>query len=208
MTMTMKTLETPCFLVAMPQLMDRNFVKAVLLLIEHSSDGAIAFVINRPLVKPLKEFLGEGEFAPISAIPAWQGGPVGTSSGLVLHNQTGDEAHRIHEGIFLSSSPPALKGLCAYAEAYELESPQEKAIFGHERLNSYDCLYPFRFLVGHAGWAPRQLDEEVRQGAWMQLPYDRDLLFNTTWHQMWNAAMDLVGVNPMEIAPVSQNYLN
>lgn len=206
--MTIDCVETPYLLVALPQLTDRNFQKTVLLVVDHNAQGALAFVLNRPSLKSLKDYLPDSEHAFPAGIPSWHGGPVGTTSGLVLHNQPGDEARSIIDGMYLSSSEGALRGLLAYSKAYDAEATAERTLFGHQRLAGYPDLYPFRFLVGYAGWGPRQLDDEIRLGAWMQLPLNRALVFNTTWHSLWGAAMESVGVNPLEIAPISQQYLN
>jgi putative transcriptional regulator len=46
-------------LVASPQLSDPNFLRTVVYLLDHSDNGTLGFVINRPLDVPLRELWGE-----------------------------------------------------------------------------------------------------------------------------------------------------
>jgi putative transcriptional regulator len=55
----------------------------------------------------------------------------------------------------------------------------------------------FRMVLGYAGWAPEQLDQEIRVGAWMPASMDEDVVFGADGNEMWTQAYArLVGVSP------------
>src|SRR5690606_7568032 len=145
---------------------DPNFQKSVILLVEHSSEGAMGFIINRPSPIPIRELIAAQEVRIPDHAPTWVGGPVGTDNGLVLHNQPEDaSASAVLSDMFsITSSTQALQGLADHARAYELAQGEafttEAGPFG-------PCLYPYRFLVGYAGWGPHQLEEELRLRTWL-----------------------------------------
>jgi len=197
-------IKLPSLLVAMPSLTDPNFEKSVLLLAEHNNKGAMGFVINRPSTYSLRDLVEIENIDIPHAIPAWYGGPVGTNSGLILHNQSdfsGDV--ELADGITFSSSPLALRSMveCTKECLAELNKPRNEASA---------CANPlsFRFIVGYAGWAPGQLEEELRLGAWIQIPASHTLLFEVSWKEMWNTAVNSIGVDPISLAPSAQPYLN
>lgn len=194
---------TPSLLIAGPQLQDPNFWHSVVLLLEQNDDGAVGFILNRPADVPLSAILKDEQFDLPESLPAWFAGPVGTDNGLILSNQS----HSDHfdgqtraEGLSISSTKEAMQGLADYAHRSieDFEQAQEH----------YQSLYPYRFLVGYAGWDVSQLDAEIREGWWLQLPLDLSLIFNTPWNHMWDEAIAGLGVAASEFAPTHQDYLN
>ena len=76
----------PSLLVANPILMDPNFLRAVILLVEHNEDGAFGLLLNRPLPLMLDQVCADGGMAyagPDGAL-AWRGGPVEPQRGVLL----------------------------------------------------------------------------------------------------------------------------
>ena len=69
--------EAPCLLVANPILMDPNFLRAVVLLVEHTDDGAFGLLLNRPLPLMLDQVCADGgmDYAGPDGAVAWRGGP-------------------------------------------------------------------------------------------------------------------------------------
>lgn len=178
----------PCLLVGMPSMLDGNFIKAVLLLAEHNSEGAIGFILNRPSTVPLKSMLSLIDRDVPPAIPAWYGGPVDTGTAIILHSRkpaTNDTD--VGQGIFLSTSGRVLDTLLDESAA-TLAELAAGATPGHDSVN------PYRFLVGYAGWSKGQLDDEIRSGAWALHPMDRDLVFNTPWADMWTTVTAKMGL--------------
>ncbi len=191
-------LKLPCLLIATPSLMDPSFQKSVLLMTQHNSDGASGVILNRPLPGNLRDAAFQKRYQNPAYVPIWLGGPVGTHQGLVLHNQGEDLKATVRFGdVRLSTSEEAIEGLIQ-----QVEKEREEG-----RLKG-EILYPFRFIIGSAGWGPKQLETELKAGAWIQKPLDVKLVFDTPWQEMWTKALQDFGIQPMDIAPTQQTYLN
>src|SRR4051794_35720812 len=77
-------LTLPWLLVATPQLVDPNFKRTVVLVLEHGPEGSVGFVLNRPLEAPLAALVQRPDLETPPEIAAWYGGPVDTGTGLAL----------------------------------------------------------------------------------------------------------------------------
>jgi putative transcriptional regulator len=175
----------PTLLLAMPQLRDPNFSRTVVLLCEHSSEGALGFVVNRPTeVRAAEAVSLDPPLKGDSGLRLWTGGPVETHRGfLLLGADPGVEAsERIAEGFHLTASVDVLREL--------LEG--DPTSIGHRR-----C----RLLLGYAGWGPGQLDSELAASAWITAPADPDIVFSTPADSMWETAIRRLGVDPMALTP-------
>lgn len=232
MSSHIKSLGLPCLLVALPKLQDPTFHQTVVLLVEHNADGAMGFVINRPAGVPLREILSHVDLDVPEHIPAWFGGPVNTSNGLVIHrcsdmesgdvDEDDDLVAHIGDEISVSSSLESLQSLVDYAtlnmeagllpgEACTLDgspldgSPLDSSSWGKR---GQDPLYPYRFVVGFAGWDSKQLEEEIQEGVWLQLPMDPELVFYTPWKEIWERALQKVGASVNTIVSQENHYFN
>ena len=206
-------LKTPLLIVALPQLQDPNFRRSVVLIIEHNSSGAMGFIVNRPSQMPVCDLVLLKDIDIPNTIPAWFGGPVGTDNGLVLHSNSGRKEgadsfeSRNFQGRFsVSSSMATLKEMVA-TSSFSFPAGDKEPVATVPRIPSCS-LYPYRFLVGYAGWGPRQLEEEFKLGAWLQVPPSDHLLFNTPWQKMWESAIESIGIDPATFVPVQHSYLN
>jgi putative transcriptional regulator len=173
----------PGLLLAMPQLADPNFSRAVVLMIEHGDQGSFGLVINHP--SPIKatelldslEMIWRGE----SSAVVWAGGPVSPSTGWVLHEPTGTAQPgaggtiEITSTIALSTSPDRLRVIAS--------SPPRNV----------------RLLLGYSGWGPGQLAVEMARGAWLHTAVDEALVFGTPPEDMWSAAIRSLGINPLDL---------
>jgi putative transcriptional regulator len=169
----------PTLLVAMPQLQDPNFVKAVVLLCEHREEGAMGLVINR-CTETLASAIVQLEPPPEedSGIPVWIGGPVDPARGWLLLKEDLGDGIEVSPGLFLSASRDLLRRVM------------------HSRELAGRC----RFLVGYAGWGPRQLDSELAASAWLTVPIEQSLMFDTPCDEMWEVAIRRLGVEPHALA--------
>lgn len=171
----------PGLLIAMPQLVDPNFTRSVVLMIEHTDQGSFGLVINQP--GPIKA----GTLLDSLSIPwrgrdetmVWLGGPVSPETGWVLHEpQGGDDDEgpgttRIGPGIQLSTSADRLRALAARPPAR------------------------MRLLLGYSGWGPGQLAREMAQGSWLHADLDPAIVFAPDPDAMWEAAVKSLGIaNP------------
>lgn len=191
-------LNLPSLLIALPGLMDPQFVKSVVLLIQHNPDGALGFIVNRPLPGAMRDGAFQNRYQIPNHVPVWMGGPIGGNQGLVIHNQGGDIAATSSSGdVRVSSSEEAIEGLVQHMEHVAANGLTRGA-----------PLLPYRFVIGYAGWGAKQLDMELKSGAWYQKPLDERLLFHTPWQEIWPQAIAELGVHPIDIAPNIQSYMN
>lgn len=169
----------PGLLLAMPQLADPNFSRAVVLMIEHSPQGSFGLVINHPSPIKATELLEslEMRWAGEDSAVVWAGGPVSPSTGWVLHEpigiaQPGQGTIAITSSILLSTSPDRLRALA--------NAPPRN----------------IRLLLGYSGWGPGQLEAEMSRGAWLHATADPGIVFDTPADEIWESAMRSLGVNP------------
>lgn len=169
----------PTFLVAMPQLQDPNFHKSVVLLCEHHDTGAMGLVINRDTDTLASEIV---DFDPParadSGLEVSIGGPVDPGRGWLILSEKINDAIEIAPGLYLSASSELLRDL----------------VEG----NRPGCRC--RFLVGYAGWGPKQLDRELADSAWITVPVNRSLLFDTPTDEIWERAIRQLGIDPSALA--------
>ncbi len=166
----------PALLLSMPQLNDPNFQHTVVLLCQHTDEGAWGLVLNRPTGKYAAIAGSETALAGTSSgLEVWVGGPVELERGCLLLGAMPEdgEAVRICEGLFLSGSPALLQQL--------MDAPPRPRT---------------RLFMGYAGWGPDQLEEELRQSAWLISDVDLDLVFDTEPSAMWEAAIRRLGADP------------
>jgi len=173
----------PTLLIAMPQLQDKNFSRSVILLCEHSGNGAIGFVVNRPTdLRAAQAVALDPPVQGDSGLMLWSGGPVEPQRGfLLLGDDPGVEnSEVIAEGFHLTASVDVLRRLLE-------TTPHELA--------RRRC----RLLLGYAGWSPGQLDRELAASAWLSAPPDAELVFGTPAEDMWERAIRSLGVDPMAL---------
>lgn len=165
------------FLIAMPGLADPNFFHTVTYICEHDADGAMGIVINRPLELRLGNILSHMDIQAtpeMVELPVFQGGPVQTERGFVLHEPLGawDATLQVSDQIGVTASQDVLVSIAA----------------GHG---------PKRVLIalGYAGWGAGQLEREMAENAWLSGPATPEVLFDTPVEQRWAAAAALLGVD-------------
>ena len=176
---------TPSLLLAMPQLEDPNFHRAVVLLCRQGEDGALGFIVNRPLGIPAGELLDlDSEEASDLSLTVWEGGPVDQERGWLLCRDEPSEGETLNvcEGIYMSSSQAHLRAV--------LKGAPES--YGPARA---------RLLLGYAGWGPGQLDRELTASSWLTVPVDLKLVFHTPPEMVWERAIRSLGVEPTAISP-------
>jgi len=180
----------PTLLVSMPQLVDPNFSRAVVLLCKHSAKGAFGLVVNRPLVTSGRVVVNLGGTTPsgmhetISTdreLEMWIGGPVEPQRSWMLVNGDPTEeideeeatGMRIADGLYLTTSPDLLRRMLE-------PKPPENA----------------RFVIGYSGWGPGQLEQELEASAWLISDVDPSLIFHTPADRMWETAIRRMGADP------------
>lgn len=178
----LETSLAPGLLLAMPQLDDPNFSRAVVLMIEHNDEGSFGLVINQPSPIRATELLDSLEMSWCGADSAvvWAGGPVSPSTGWVLHAPhasapAGQGTCEVASGIVLSTSPEKLRAIAAAPPAQ------------------------IRLLLGYSGWGPGQLAEEMSRGAWLHTAAVPALVFDTPADAIWDSAIRSLGISPSSL---------
>lgn len=185
----------PCLLLSMPQLQDPNFLKSVILLCDHSAEGAFGLVVNHPSEFVAAEAVQlQPELEAPNDMPLLIGGPVEPQRGWILTSRAPDlpgyESEKrpdgilskeIGAGLHLSASPLLLRRVI---QAHPI--PRRTVV-----------------LAGYAGWGPGQLDEELAQSAWLISPVELDLIFEIPSAVCWEMAMKRLGVDPHFLQPGS-----
>lgn len=169
----------------MPGLPDPNFFKSVILLVDHNARGAFGLIINRPCDLSLASILDENAPYLPPDIGAWYGGPVEPNLGIILKRKKNPAEDEIP--FELLSSNQALQDL---ATVHHLARRSPLADFDQ------------RFIVGSAGWGPKQLDQELKGGSWLELPYSEDLVFRTPSDRLWRDAFASMGIIPDNVIPL------
>ncbi|MFI6641639.1 YqgE/AlgH family protein [Streptomyces sp. NPDC050504] len=155
-------------LVAAPALADPNFIRSVVLLLDHDDEGALGVILNRPGPVGVGDILGS--WAALAGEPGvvFQGGPVSLDSALGVAVIPGDEGpvgwRRIHGAIGL----------------VDLEAPPE--LLG-------GALGALRIFAGYAGWGPGQLEGELADGAWYVVESEPGDVSSPRPEGLWRAVL-------------------
>ena len=171
----------------MPQLVDPNFNRTVVLLCKHNEEGAFGLVMNRPLVTTgpvVVEVRGQAEALEKTTelsereLQVWLGGPVEPQRSWILAGHSEDEDDegrgvRVADGLYLSTSPALLHRLLG-------PTPPART----------------RLIVGYSGWGPGQLEAELEASAWLISDINGNLIFSTPAERMWEAAIRRLGADP------------
>jgi putative transcriptional regulator len=153
-------------LIASPALVDPNFARTVVLIAEHTPDGTMGLVLNRPSGDAVAESVEELDGFVAVGDPVYVGGPVQMEAVMVLAEF--EEPSRAAALVLAD-----VGFLPADADLMELSGRTRRA----------------KVFAGHAGWGPGQLDEELEQGSWIVLDADVDELFSDSPEELWSAAL-------------------
>jgi putative transcriptional regulator len=174
-------------LVATPLLLDPNFERTVVLVLDLNSDGALGVVLNRPSTVPVGEILPD--WSPLAEDPdvLFQGGPVGTDSALAVGAASAADPE---------DEPVGFRRLFDDVGIIDLDTPTEIVGPGLSRL---------RIFAGYAGWGDEQLRDEIRTGSWYVVPSVATDLFAVDPLGLW---MRVLRRQPGELAWVSTRPLD
>ena len=181
------------FLIAMPGLQDEMFSRSVVYVCEHSERGAMGLVINKPGDINMKSLFNKVELSlrreDLANAPVFQGGPVQTERGFVLH-----------EPFFSGADKPADS---VYASTMSIPG-------GLEMTTSKDVLEalstgagPRKVLVslGYAAWGEGQLESELSDNSWLTVAADNRIIFDTPVAQRYDQALKLLGFEAWMLSP-------
>lgn len=170
-------------LIAMPSMEDPRFARTVICLCAHSAEGAMGIVLNKPLeglsFDDLLGQLGLDPIPPQRRIRLVSGGPVEGGRGFVLHSADWETegSLRVSDDVALTASVDILKAIAGGG------GPKQGFL-----------------ALGYAGWGPGQLESEIQQNAWLNVPADQALLFGEQPDQLWRQALGKLHVDPAALS--------
>jgi putative transcriptional regulator len=155
------------FLVATPHQLDPNFVKTVILVVDHHPRGAFGVIVNDArAMRSLLRLGSVGRRFSERFRPAY-GGPV-TGPLMAVHMNESSGERQLLPGVFFSGKRKVVLKLIWQTEQ------------------------PCKVFIGYAGWGPRQLDFEVERGMWRVVPATPEQIFSETddlWERLsWQAS--------------------
>lgn len=160
-------------LVATAEMRDPRFVETVIYMVKHGPEGAMGIVINRPLAKGAIEDLLKGIGAESKGargeIVIHYGGPVSPEAGFILHSDDVlfENSTKINDGIVMTTDASLIEAISRG------KGPRQSLL-----------------AVGYAGWAPGQLEEELKANAWFVISGDKAFIFGKDAEKKWRQAID------------------
>jgi putative transcriptional regulator len=173
-------------LIAMPSMGDDRFVRSVIYMCVHSTEGAMGIVVNQPAAHiSFTDLLVQLEVVPAAeliqlpsragGVQVLKGGPVDTQRGFVLHSNDffiENSTVPIDEGISLTATLDILKAIARG------EGPQSAIL-----------------ALGYAGWAPGQLENEIQHNGWLHCSADAELIFGQDTDGKYERALKKIGID-------------
>jgi putative transcriptional regulator len=166
-------------LVAMPAMGDPRFAKTVIYMCAHSGEGAMGLVVNKQVdalsFPDLLDQLNIENLGIASSYSVHYGGPVESGRGFVLHSldYQQDATITIVDDVGLTATIDILRDMA------ENRGPRQSLL-----------------ALGYAGWGAGQLDDEIHQNAWLNVPSDESLIFDISVDEKWERAITKIGVDP------------
>lgn len=165
-------------LIAMPNLADPCFSHTVTYLCQHNDEGALGIVVNRLAHINLGNILRQLNITPaadnVAQTPVFAGGPVQQDRGFVIHETGGqwDSSIETSNTLSLTASRDILEAIA------KGEGPKQ-----------------FLIALGYAGWGRGQLEHEIAQNAWLNVPFGSEIIFDTPISQRWGTAAQQIGID-------------
>ncbi len=181
-------------LIAMPEIGDERFERAVIYICAHSAEGAMGIIVNRPAGSiDFPELLVQLDIIdemdqirlPHSAesMQIMKGGPVETGRGFVLHSS---------DFFIKNATLPIDDGVCLTATLDILKAIAKGSGPKHAIL-----------ALGYAGWAPGQLETEIQSNGWLHCPADPELIFGDDLDDKYTRALRKIGIDPGMLSSAS-----
>ncbi len=166
-------------LVATPLTKDACFEKAVIYICAHNETGAMGILVNHT-IDDLRytDILSQLGIKPseinFDHYPIYFGGPVESAKGFILHSSDyfKQGTQILNSNISISSTIEILKDIA------QGRGPNKQI-----------------FALGCAGWAPGQIENEIKENAWINIPADERIVFDLNNEEKWQKANDYFGIN-------------
>ncbi|WP_306606419.1 YqgE/AlgH family protein [Azonexus sp.] len=177
---------TDNFLIAMPSLEDPYFSHALVYICEHTENGALGIIVNRPIDMTLAGLFEKIDIKleqeTLANLPVYFGGPVQLDRGFVLHRPLGQwqSTLKVSDEVGLTSSRDVL------ASVGSAGLPSEIIV-----------------SLGYSGWDAGQLEDELAQNSWLTVPARSSILFDLPPEERLPAAMQKLGISFSQLSDVA-----
>ncbi|MCF6767722.1 YqgE/AlgH family protein [Thiotrichales bacterium 19S11-10] len=167
-------------LIAMPELKGIPFESSVIYLMHHDEEGAMGFIINVALSPNLSDLFSQMEIKSKKSSSTllnqklMLGGPIQQEHGYILHTKSEiifDAIKQLNDNLFLTTSKDILENLD------QKDSPKKLLI-----------------TLGYTSWGPGQLEEELKENAWLIAPFSEEIIFDLPLENRWQAALESIGI--------------
>lgn len=171
------------FLIAMPTLEDPLFKRSVIYICEHTDEGAMGIIINKPMenltVAGVLEKLEISNDSITQSSRALQqavfnGGPMAEDRGFILH-----------------SGPLNFASTIAVSATTQITTSKDVL----ESFGTPDQPEQVLVALGYCAWEKQQLEDEILSNAWLTAPASEQILFHTPAGSCWKAAAKQLGID-------------
>lgn len=214
---------------AAPDMDDPNFKNALVLVIENHLEGAFGFVLNKEADVFVNE-LFTSEPSKVGGYSAFSGGPVDPARPfLMTHREVfnkldfnvpqADDILSFSKNIKVLSDPDQIEEYIAKFNAHtklmqssqNLDHDQEvRHVMGASAATGLQKTpFPYKVILGYSGWEVDQLENELHDGLWIEIPFDESLAFSPSIFSLWKEALARIGLNSIESYQVpDSDWLN
>ena len=181
------------FLIAMPGMEDSTFSRSVVYVCEHSERGALGIIINKPGAISIADLFDKVDLplarTDLQAQPVFQGGPVKTEQGFVLHEPILVEGGTSDESLYASTlSVPG-----------GLDMTTSKDVL--EALSSGGGPRQVLVTLGYSAWGEGQLESEIAGNSWLTVGADPRLVLEAPVERRYDMALQLLGLEVWMLSP-------
>jgi putative transcriptional regulator len=172
------------FLIPTPKHIDSIFSDALIYICDHNENGALGLIVNHPIKISVAKILEQSEITlgtcDLSNTPVYLGGPVQLERGFVLHSAgtQWNSTQTLTETLALTTSRDILNAI------NEGTGPKNSLI-----------------ILGYAGWTAGQLEQEITDHSWLNMPADSKILFDFPPSERLYAAVRQLGIEWYRISP-------
>ncbi len=176
---TITTDLTGQLLAAMPNMSDPRFSKTVVYICSHSAEGAMGLVVNRLMQSitfpDLLDQLNIQTYGMESQIRVHLGGPVDAERGFVLHSPD-----------YMKDATVVVGSEYALTATVDILRDIATGIGPNKSM----------LALGYAGWGPGQLDQEIMDNGWLNVPPNDAIVYDDDLDTKWERALGQLGIDP------------
>ncbi|MBA4256026.1 MAG: YqgE/AlgH family protein [Polaromonas sp.] len=177
------------FLIAMPSMQDEVFGRSVVYMCEHSERGALGLMINKPADILVRHLFDKVELPlerpDLAEQPVFQGGPVQTERGFVLHEPMGAGEESVYASTLLIPGGLEMTTSRDVLEAMSAGSGPRRVFMS----------------LGYASWGQGQLESEIAENSWLTVEANVELIFEVPVERRYDEALALLGLQAWMISP-------